>query len=240
MSYDVTRIVWDKSKQKGTMLLLLLAIADHADSDGIAYPSIKYLANKTNMTPRNTQMSIKKLVESGELEVRMGGGRLANTYTITLVRGEAGFRGEAEFTPDMKQSSPQGCNTVHPNQSFNKSCNKSSIPDVDDVEDDPLVPATPGGKRLFLKLGVEAKARKMRGPKKFESLAQRDKFLEAEKLLPPERLEEVISLAILAGARARKNAINYIHKVATSPKPVYKGSNGGKGGDSTRPLPEGI
>jgi len=38
--------VWEHSSQKGTLLLLLLAVADFADKDGKAYPSIRTLANR--------------------------------------------------------------------------------------------------------------------------------------------------------------------------------------------------
>jgi len=45
--------VWDHSAASGSFLLMLLAIADFADDDGNAYPSVPTLARKCRMKPRN-------------------------------------------------------------------------------------------------------------------------------------------------------------------------------------------
>ncbi len=53
MSIKVASYTWEHSQHKGSALLLLLAIADHAHEDGGgAYPSIGTLAAKIRMTPR--------------------------------------------------------------------------------------------------------------------------------------------------------------------------------------------
>ena len=59
--------IWEYSPHKGSELITLLAIADHADDAGSAYPGIERLARKTRMTTRNVQYVLKKLVQSGEL-----------------------------------------------------------------------------------------------------------------------------------------------------------------------------
>jgi hypothetical protein len=88
MSIKVMTAVWAKSKQKGSALLLLLAIADHADETGKAYPSVDTLAEKIRMTPRNTQFLLRKLEESGELNIESNAGRHGcNLYRI-LSMGE--------------------------------------------------------------------------------------------------------------------------------------------------------
>lgn len=88
MSIKVMTAVWAKSKQKGSALLLLLAIADHADETGKAYPSVDTLAGKIRMTPRNTQFLLRKLEESGELNIEPNAGRHGcNLYRI-LSMGE--------------------------------------------------------------------------------------------------------------------------------------------------------
>ena len=67
--------VWQRSTQKGSALLLLLAIADHAHDDGSgAYPSVPSLAKKVRMSERNTQYLLLKLEASGELEIHKGAG----------------------------------------------------------------------------------------------------------------------------------------------------------------------
>lgn len=84
--------IWERSRNKGAALLLLLAIADHAHDDGGgAYPSVPALARKIRMPVRSTQRLIQKLVSTGELEVSTGGGpRGTHLYKINLKALERG------------------------------------------------------------------------------------------------------------------------------------------------------
>lgn len=75
MAIDVMTRVWKQSKQKGSELLLLLGIADHCDDDGVCWPSIKKLAEKSRMSERQTQRNIDSLIENGELYVEKTVGR---------------------------------------------------------------------------------------------------------------------------------------------------------------------
>lgn len=80
--------VWAGSKHGGSALLMLLAIADFADDDGNAYPSVATLATKCRMKPRNAQFVLRELRLSGELEVRENEGpRGTNLYRVTLAQG---------------------------------------------------------------------------------------------------------------------------------------------------------
>ena len=54
MSIKVMNRVWDESQHKGSTLLLLLAIADHAADDGYCWPNVKTLAQKIRMSRRQT------------------------------------------------------------------------------------------------------------------------------------------------------------------------------------------
>jgi hypothetical protein len=74
VSVYVTAYVWEHSSRKGTELLLLLAIADIADKNGVAYPGVKTLAGYIRMSGRNTQRALAKLERSGEISVRRNGG----------------------------------------------------------------------------------------------------------------------------------------------------------------------
>ncbi len=71
---------------KGSALLLLLAIADHAHDDGTgAWPSIKTLARKTRMSRRNVQLLVRHVEATGELKVLTGKGpHGCNAYAIQL------------------------------------------------------------------------------------------------------------------------------------------------------------
>lgn len=111
--------VWECSKQKGTPLLLMLAIADNANHEGIAFPGIPYLARKTRMSERQVQRVLQDLDESGELAVIWSVGRkntnmyyvLVGTDTAQLarllleieeIRKERGQKGD-KMTPFIEQ-----------------------------------------------------------------------------------------------------------------------------------------
>ena len=66
--------VWKHCKAGGVELLVMLAIADRADDEGAAYPSLQTLATKIRMSPRNTRYLISKLEKSGELEIERNAG----------------------------------------------------------------------------------------------------------------------------------------------------------------------
>jgi hypothetical protein len=60
--------VWQHSRNKGAPLLLLLALADFANDDGVCWPSMATLARKVRVTTtRAIQQLIVKLRASGEL-----------------------------------------------------------------------------------------------------------------------------------------------------------------------------
>ncbi|MBX6391150.1 MAG: helix-turn-helix domain-containing protein [Frankia sp.] len=77
--------VWEHSRQHGSALLVLLAIADFADDDGWAYPSIERLAEKARMSTRNVRYVLRHLEASGELMIVAGGGRhQTNRYRVLV------------------------------------------------------------------------------------------------------------------------------------------------------------
>lgn len=85
MSIRVMSLVWEHSKQQGSALLVLLAIADFADDDGWAYPSIERLARKARMSTRNVRYVLRDLEASGELMIVAGGGRhQTNRYRVLV------------------------------------------------------------------------------------------------------------------------------------------------------------
>jgi hypothetical protein len=88
--------VWEASRQSGGALLVLLAIADFADDDGIAYPSIGTLARKARLSPRQVQRVIADLVAASELIIQPGCGR----------QGSHLFR-VAVGTPDSRMQTPR-------------------------------------------------------------------------------------------------------------------------------------
>ena len=116
MSVRTMARVWEKSRQSGSHLLMLLAIADFSDDDGNAYPAVQTLAQKCRMKPRNANVILAALRASGELEVRQNEGpRGTNLYRIvpdaqplqgiTGVQGNAGLQRLAP-TPAKACSKP--------------------------------------------------------------------------------------------------------------------------------------
>lgn len=75
--------VWSESSVKGNELLMLLAIADFADDNGVAYPSVATLAKKSRVTERPAHRTIANLIERGHLTVELNAGpRGTNVYRV--------------------------------------------------------------------------------------------------------------------------------------------------------------
>jgi len=85
MSIKIMDRVWRISSCEGSQLLLLLALADHANDEGVCWPGIPSLARKTRITERYARMLLRKLEASGEIYVALAAGRgNTNMYLITL------------------------------------------------------------------------------------------------------------------------------------------------------------
>jgi hypothetical protein len=77
--------VWRYSRHKGSALLLLLAIADHAHDDGGgAWPSQETLAKKTRLSVRQVRRLLDYLVAAGELKLEE---RPGSTALLTVLTG---------------------------------------------------------------------------------------------------------------------------------------------------------
>ena len=89
MSVRAMSAVWEKSAMKGAPLLLLLAIADHANDRGHdAYPSIGTLRKKVRLDERQVRRIIRLLEAFGELRTSIGTGpRGTNEYIVVVATG---------------------------------------------------------------------------------------------------------------------------------------------------------
>jgi hypothetical protein len=91
VAINVMTWVWGSSRSKLSARLVLLAIADYAngeDGDG-AWPGIKTLATKANISVTAVHAALKTLVELGELEIIYGGGKRTpngptNAYRVIM------------------------------------------------------------------------------------------------------------------------------------------------------------
>jgi hypothetical protein len=96
MSIEVTSVVWKHSRQKSGGLLVLLALADYTNAEGVAWPAISTLARKVRMSKRNVQRWVRVLEKVGEVEVRPNQGRKgSNLYRICVPAIQLG-------TPDAR------------------------------------------------------------------------------------------------------------------------------------------
>jgi len=75
--------VWDHSKARGAQLLLLLAIADNAGDEGLAWPGLEELAKRARVKKRAVIDQIEKLEKTGELRVLRRTGK-HNYYVVDV------------------------------------------------------------------------------------------------------------------------------------------------------------
>lgn len=99
MSIYVMSRVWEESPHSGGKLLLLLALADYANRQGVAWPKLSDLAEKARMSERHVRRSLRELEESGDLETRVGGYihgvAKASTYRLKF-KGDILSKGDIE------------------------------------------------------------------------------------------------------------------------------------------------
>lgn len=75
MSVTVMAWVWAHGPASQSERLVLLAIADHADDDGRAFPGMAKIAAKACCSERGARGVIRRLEEAGWLRTERGGGR---------------------------------------------------------------------------------------------------------------------------------------------------------------------
>jgi len=86
MSVKCTSRVWELSKATGSHRLVLLAIADFANEDGVCWPGQDRLAKMAQISVSSVKRVIADLVESGELwrDRRKNRGHSGNGYIVLL------------------------------------------------------------------------------------------------------------------------------------------------------------
>ena len=107
MSIRVMSRVWERSRQSGGALLVLLAMADFADDQGLAFPSIGTLARKARLSERQVQRVLAELAAAGELVVRPGAGR-QGSHLFRVTVGAATPAPDKTSPPD-RMSPPTPC-----------------------------------------------------------------------------------------------------------------------------------
>ncbi len=128
MSIRITNAVWKRARQKKSgALVVLLAIADYANEDNIAYPAVATLARKARMSVRNVQRWLRILEQDGELNVlRNKGRRGVNIYKLCLPSGIPD-EGDTHVTNDIGGVNPATHVSSSGDARVTQSVNQSSI-----------------------------------------------------------------------------------------------------------------
>lgn len=69
MSLKTTTRVWEHAPYDGMKLLILLALADNADDEGLAWPNQTTIARKARCSVETVRRATKQLVEAGAIEI---------------------------------------------------------------------------------------------------------------------------------------------------------------------------
>jgi hypothetical protein len=106
--------VWAYSTSKGGDLLVLLAIADYAHDNGVAFPSIKALGRKARLSESQVHRAVRNLRDKGEISVKQNAGKNGtNLYRVNLGEGgvilTGGVTGASQGVPP---TAPEPSGTV--------------------------------------------------------------------------------------------------------------------------------
>lgn len=117
---------FDETDLKDSQLLLALAIADHANSEGVSFPGTTLLSKKIRKSPRQTKLLIKQLEEAGYMEIIRGSGRKHySRYQLRKVLPVAPLKEPEKVTSsshpladekgvaDSTNTEPKGCYEPH-------------------------------------------------------------------------------------------------------------------------------
>lgn len=89
MSIKYMTCVWESDRPwAGSVLLVMLALADYANDDGYCWPSIGSVARKCRLSERQAQRIIRDLVDDRSLEIAKHGDGRGNT-TFYRIKGDA-------------------------------------------------------------------------------------------------------------------------------------------------------
>lgn len=103
MSIRIMTAVWERTDLSSTQKLVLLALADWANDEGLCWPSISRLAVKSGLTSRSVQKSIRSLEETGFIKREEVFGK-GNRYWISIPMNDV--HPCPTFTPPLNEVHP--------------------------------------------------------------------------------------------------------------------------------------
>lgn len=120
--------VWEHQGITPTQKLVLLALADWANDDGLCWPSIEKLCNKSSLSRRAVQSSIKTLCEMGLLIQEQSNGRGCRYW---VKEGVQEMHGCSKSTPEVQEMHTRGAGGS-PNTSYTHQLTTTSSKSSDD------------------------------------------------------------------------------------------------------------
>lgn len=120
MSIRLMSLVFGLKEPTGAARLVLLALADNANDEGVCWPSVETIARKAGIGVRWTQRIIRDLVESEymALSIRPVDGKKneTNIYTLNIqkLNDEQIKEGGVQTTHRVAYTPPSGWPTDHP------------------------------------------------------------------------------------------------------------------------------
>lgn len=91
MSIRLMARVWDDTRFRGTELLVLLCLADHANDNGICWPSVATIARRARCSKRQAFRHLKALEDEGWIDRSMKrpvkGKKWVNLYHVKIPVG---------------------------------------------------------------------------------------------------------------------------------------------------------
>ena len=87
MSIKIMSAVWEHAPAEGGKLLVLLALADHANESGLCWPSLPSLAKKARLSQRHVRRILRELERDALVATEIGTGPFgASHYRVICYR----------------------------------------------------------------------------------------------------------------------------------------------------------
>ena len=202
MSIDAMNWVWTR-RLRPSIKFVLLALADAADDNGICWPSIPTLANKTCLDDRSVQRILSNVKRDGLLDVerryRKDGTPTSNRYRLTMQIGG----GDKTPPPTI----PVVCQDVVAEVSPDDDTSATQTTTEPSIESKPPQPSTSrgGGDLIFPK-----------------QLSQKEISIAGQRLigLSPELAQEILDelAARLSSGQIRGAPLSYLRTLVTRAK----------------------
>lgn len=86
--------VFARGPEHPAQRLMMLALADSANDQGVTWPAVATLAEKCSVVPRTAQRTLANLEADGWIETRSGGTNRTNVYQLRLDRLDPSLSGQ--------------------------------------------------------------------------------------------------------------------------------------------------